>query len=840
MKSSEECFESFQSIVADQKQFNLDAQTEADTRARLISRIIREALDWPDANVSREEYATPGFMDYVLSLQRRVLVIEAKKTGDTFKLPHDISTSPSFTLGGILSTVKNLQSYITQAQTYSFRNGIEYAGVTNGLQWVIFKAVRTDGIHLAKGRVIVFKSLEDILSRFSDFWNLLSRQGVENNSLAKAFQPVYAAFQYKRPVDELHNRSEKITRNKLSADLEPLIREYMGEITDEKSKEKLRELFVKGPALGRVLDAVEHRLTLSLSNTVAQSSRVFQHKDTEGLKSAVKKKIDALVTLPARGEVILLLGRVGSGKTTFVNHFLRIDLKDTFERHFLVPLDFRDKEKGQEVRDFFYDTLRQFLSKNELFLLLTGKNLRRVYAPEIKALSVGPLAGVEKANKKRFEEKIADFLYDRYRDVEDYFTRTLRFLADKCGVRCVIVFDNVDQLDGGLQQEIFTFAHSVVGKTHALAILTMWEETYLRSKRGGALSAYQTMAHTIPPTSVVDIIERRLEYALEKLKAGGIARLLLPEESLVDDVEHFLSLVRQSLLHNRKRVRYFLESLAMGNLRRAMDVFSIFLTSGHTDAGKMLSAHGEDGSYDIPLHEFIKSIGLGDSRYYQSDSSLVLNLFSISDESRPSHFTKMRLLEYLFFHRARSSFAYGIGFVPTPVICDDFKKIGTSETDIFESLKNLGSLALVENDEYDFRRVSAAFRVTPAGRYYMRFLAGRFSYLDLVLQDTPISDEAAFDIIKRLVGNRDLGDRFERVTAFLQYLANEEDREYSVIVDTSDSLPLRKRIVPALTHYFEGDREYILQRLHERQVRLAEHPTTYSPKGESSTSPGLP
>lgn len=830
MRTSDECFELFQKIVADQQQFNMDSQTEADTRARLISRVLEEALDWPDVNISREEYASPGFMDYVLSLQRRVIVIEAKKTGDTFQLPQDISTSSNFTLGGILKTVKHLEAYITQVQTYCFRNGIEYAAVTNGLQWVIFRAVRTDGIHLGKGTVIVFKSLEDICERFVDFWNLLSKQGVENNSLIKTLQPVYSAFQYKRVADELHNRSEKVTRNRLSSDLEPLIGEYMGEIADEKSKEKLRELFVKGEALTKVLAAVEHRLSLSLSNTLAQSNRVFQHRNTETLKTAVKKKIDSHTSLPPRGEVILLLGRVGSGKTTFVNHFLRIDLKDTFEHHFLIPLDFRLKEKGQEVRRFFYDTLRQLLSKNELFLSLTEKYLCKVYAPEIKSLSVGPLANLQKTNRKYFEEKISDFLVDRYSDVEDYMTRTLRYLADKCAVRCVIVLDNVDQLDSALQQEIFTFAHSVVGKAHALAILTMWEETYLRSKRGGALSAYQTMAHTIPPTSVVDIIERRLQYILEKLTNGGPACALLPDESLINDVRGFLVLVRQSLLHNRKRVRYFLESIAMGNLRTAMEVFSIFLTSGHTDADKMLSAYAYDQSYDIPLHEFIKSIGLGDSRYYHSNSSAVLNLYSVSDESRPSHFTKLRLLEYLFFHRTRSSFAFGPGFVPTPVICDEFRKIGTSEIDIYESLKTLGSLALVENDEYDFKRITAAFRVTPAGRYYMRFLAGRFSYLDLVLQDTPISDEPTFKVIKDLIGSKDMESRFARVSAFLHYLATEEEREYPTIIATSESLPLTKKIVPGRISEFEGDCAYIRKRLAEKSSRVPVEPTPYTSK----------
>lgn len=831
MKSSDECFRSFEAIVAEQAQFKLESQTEADTRARLIDRILREALDWPDTHISREEHANPGFMDYVLSVQRRVIVIEAKKSGDSFHLPHDVSTSATFTLGGILRTVKNLNTYVNQVRAYCFNNGIEYAAVTNGVQWVIFAAVRTDGIHFGQGKVIVFKSLEDILQRFVEFSNLMSWSAVESNSLARVFQPMDAsAFQYRRVADELHHNWDKVTRNRLSPDLEPLISEYMGEITDEKSKDKLRKLFVKSRALAEVLNAVEHRLSLSLSNPLVGTNRVFQSRRTEDLKASIRNKIESHLALPPRGEVILLLGRVGSGKTTFVNHFLRIDLKDTFEKHFLVSLDFRLLEKGMDIRTFFYETLRVVLSRNAAFTSSSTQHIRKIYAAEIKELTAGPLAALARTNKSRLDDKISDFLLEKYSDVAGYITRSLRYLSDKLKLRCVLVLDNVDQLDAALQQEIFTFAHSVAGNTHALALVTMWEETYLRSKRGGALSAYQTVAYTIPPTSVVDIIDRRLEYMLENLKEGGIARLLLPDQSMIDDLMEFLRIVRQSLLHNRKRTRFFLESIAMGNLRRAMEVFSGFLTSGHTDAGKMLSIYRQDEAYDIPLHEFIKSIGLGDLRYYQSNLSSVLNLYSISDESRPSHFTKLRLLEFLYFHRTRSSFAFGMGFIPTPTICEEFKKIGTSDTDIYESLRALGSLALVENEIYDFQKISLAYRVTPAGRHYLRFLAGQFSYLDLVVQDTPISDADTFEMIKKSIQSTDLIIRFERVAAFLEYLCNEEEREYPVIISTSESLPLRKKLIPDKIKGFEEDKVYILGRVAKRKGRFAGDRTPYIEK----------
>jgi hypothetical protein len=118
VKTSEECLNDFRQLRAEITPYPLKSQTEADTRARIISKILHEALDWPQQNVTREEAAHPGFMDYVLSTNKRAAVVEAKKSGDTFALPEDINTGKNFTLSGIVRKVKNLSEYIDQALGY--------------------------------------------------------------------------------------------------------------------------------------------------------------------------------------------------------------------------------------------------------------------------------------------------------------------------------------------------------------------------------------------------------------------------------------------------------------------------------------------------------------------------------------------------------------------------------------------------------------------------------------------------------------------------------------------------------------------------------------------------
>ncbi|MGA2769347.1 MAG: hypothetical protein ABSG26_00890 [Bryobacteraceae bacterium] len=825
MKTSDDAFAAYMKLKAEFCAFDLPGQTEADTRARVISRMLHEVLDWPHANVKREEYANPGFMDYVLLTNRPLVVIEAKKSGDTFRLPRDISVARAFTLGGVLRTVKNLQSYVDQVCGYCWRNGIEYAVITNGLQWVIFRAF-TDGIQLGNSRTIVFNGFDDIEHRFVDFWTLLAKHQVDNNSIARAFQPFDSQlFQSERITDQVRSQKETVSRNLLSVDLEPLLTEYMGEIVTDPSGEKLRQLFVTSAPLKKVLETVEHRLSVSLSATLLDSGRVVEHAELSKVSAGIETRLRRHLALPPHGEVLLLLGRVGSGKTTFVHHFLRVDLKGLLKQHMFVPLDFRLLEPGSAVREFFYHHLHKALTGNTVYSSLTAPELRKVYAYEIKELTLGPLAVLQKQNKKRYEERIADFLLERYNEREQHLTRTIRHLSDKRGVRCVFLFDNVDQLDFQLQQEIFAFAHSISERCNAFSILSMWEETYFRSSRKGTLATYQRDAHTLPSVSVVEILSRRLEFIASQISQSGPARHLLTDESQVKDIVDFLTLVRASIMHQGRRVRFFLESLAMGNLRKAMEMFQQFMLSGHTDASKILSIAREQSYYTIPVHEFIKSIGLGDLRYYHSDLSPILNLYSISDEVRPSHFTKLRLLEFLFFNRNRTS-TYGQGFVGVDSIEREFARIGTSSTDLTESLKALAAFSTVENELYDSGVIGRAYRITPAGRYYARDLAARFAYLDLMLEDTPIADPTLFANILNLVHRTDLEDRFTRVQTFLQYLIEEESREYTAILHTSNSLPLRRRISAAISRAFEEDKVFIQTRLKRRRGFAGSHTRT--------------
>ena len=86
------------------------------------------------------------------------------------------------------------------------------------------------------------------------------------------------------------------------------------------------------------------------------------------------------------------------------------------------------------------------------------------------------------------------------------------------------------------------------------------------------------------------------------------------------------------------------------------------MTSGATDVDKMLAIYRKSGVYNVAFHEFVKSIMLGERRYYKDQASSVLNIFDCGVERNASHFTSLRILRILLLRRGESN-REGQGFV---------------------------------------------------------------------------------------------------------------------------------------------------------------------------------
>jgi hypothetical protein len=159
--------------------------TEADTRAKVIDRVLQEVCGWPETAFRREVHAERGYIDYVLSIRgRQLIAVEAKREGLPFLMP--AGRARSLKLSGALLTDTAVKDAISQVRGYCDDAVIRYAVATNGYAWIVFRALRED-VHWREGAAIVFRSLDDIADNFTAFWNLLGYAAVMEGYLDAQF-----------------------------------------------------------------------------------------------------------------------------------------------------------------------------------------------------------------------------------------------------------------------------------------------------------------------------------------------------------------------------------------------------------------------------------------------------------------------------------------------------------------------------------------------------------------------------------------------------------------------------------------------------------------------------
>ena len=158
----------------------LQGANEATTRLLIIDAVL-EAVGWPKDEFCPEMHTGVGdFIDYFLSNNNEGwMVVEAKRTGTVFDLPEPQGRRQDASVRSMKSLLERggaaFKEAAKQAASYCNDSGVPLACVTNGYQWVFFRGLSRAGRTWQTTVALVFRSVDDVLARFDDFWLALSR-----------------------------------------------------------------------------------------------------------------------------------------------------------------------------------------------------------------------------------------------------------------------------------------------------------------------------------------------------------------------------------------------------------------------------------------------------------------------------------------------------------------------------------------------------------------------------------------------------------------------------------------------------------------------------------------
>jgi Type I restriction enzyme R protein N terminus (HSDR_N)/S1 RNA binding domain len=489
-------------------------------------------------------------------------------------------------------------------------------------------------------------------------------------------------------------------------------------------------------------------------------------------------------------QVLLIVGGVGVGKTTFIDHLQYAALpKDLIDMTVWVRINMNFAPVSSNE---IYSWLRQEIiagcrSTYPDIDFDTLKTLKAVFSVEVRRFDKG-IGQLYKDDQNLYNEKLGETLQQLFADLHQKAVAHTRYCSTERGKLLILVVDNCDKRTLDQQLLMFEAAQWIQKEFRALVILPLREETYDNHRDKPPLdTALKDLVFRIEPPLFHQVLVSRVQMALNEINQSGAKtfRYELPNGFLVEypqsDKAYYLTSIVHAIFEHDRQIRRIILGLSGRNIRRALEMFLEFCTSGHITEDYIFKIRQAQGKYLLPLYQVERVLLRMNRRYYDSDHSYVKNLFAIdSKDTRPSHFSRLILLRWLFGKFSQQSGTSVKGYFPISLAIEELGVYGLEASIIRREVEYLTKAHCIISE--DFREESLTdqdlIRLSPAGFVHLDLL-NSVTYLAAVAEDTWFySEDAARPIANRI---RSTDTQYQADTAIanardvFQYLATERE-----------------------------------------------------------------
>lgn len=745
------------SLLKGFEKLNLHDANEASTRLKVIDRILRDVLGWLDADIHPEEHVTEDgvttYSDYILRAANAAIVVEAKKAGAAFASAQPgqrrVKLSKAFLQG-------DLGDAIVQARDYARKLSIDYAVATNGSVWAVLPAQRHDQVPFHESSALIFWSLRDILSEnYQEFYDLLSRDAVISGSLEQTLLG--------RSGNQIENRKlgSFFSANARSARRNPVfpiieedvIAAFSDSIVDLNS-ESFERCYVAAPESLKFDHKIRMNVARRPSVVGGAVLRGLKSADTGAIEKRFRNQADKRVTNASlRPLALLVLGTVGSGKTTFLHYMRKVRLKDVFAQPSANPhphwlhLDFLTNASGTPTSEFIYRSLLDYINSDPY--LSNGEHcVKRAYASEIAALRSGPLFAIA-SSENEIAQRITDLMMSDYTKVEPYVNRIIKFAT--ASAPFFLVIDNVDQIESEeVQSKLFTEALSIARALSLNLVLCLRQATFSRHRGSPAIDAFDFETVQVDPPRIASVLSKRFDLVkhLARNRRGDFTAEN-GAHIVVDDAAQIVDLLQGSVLGTEIGKR--IEVLATEDVRLALRMTREFLERGYTNPGRAIDLYRRTGKYLLPKHEAFRAIMLGTQTVYREDASTIGNPFDAHLATNQMQLMRLYVLSAVVAYAGEAGFR----LVDGSLISENLRKIGVGDAYTEKVLVDLCRYRFLFTASHGDATIASSFIPSRLGGYVVRELVANFTFLENVMYDTYISDATEWQKLRTLTQDID-------------------------------------------------------------------------------------
>jgi hypothetical protein len=596
----------------------VDIRTKSDIKTLTIDKGKKQKLYYPD-------YA-------IVLAGLPVMIVEAKKPGES------------------------LDEAYREARLYATELNAQFPTGLNPCHRIVV----SDGTHLNSGVwdsidfdvSLAFHEITAADAKYADLTHRCSRQTMQ--IFADTMLGRLKKANYWRPVNMVGGmsvRNEEIGHNTFGAAIALKYRHLFNPRTREDRAFIAKNAYVPSNRRDRYVDPIDQVIRGAIPPSVS-GARMLDTSDPKLLVDRLR----APKTLER--EVLLLIGNVGAGKSTFIDHLKEAALPtEVLEKTVWIRINLNEAPvENDEIYDWLKEQLIRGLKEAQPgtdFDLL--ETLMKVFQPQIERIKKGALALLD-PNSEAYKIRLSDDLRALENNKLELAKALVSFVCKDNGKGLIVALDNCDKKKLEQQLLMFQVAQWIKEEFKCLVFLPLRDVTYDHYRDVPPLdTALKDLVFRIEAPLFSRVLEKRIHLALYQMRSeGGERRLsyLLKGGTMVDypasDQAMYLVSIMKSLYEHDRIMRRIITALAGRNIRQALEIFLEFCTSGHIDEGEILQIRNAEGKYCLPYHIVTRVLLRLNRRFYDGDGSYLKNLFQCDPrDSAPDHFARLATLRWL-------------------------------------------------------------------------------------------------------------------------------------------------------------------------------------------------
>ena len=556
---------------------------------------------------------------------------------------------------------------------------------------------------------------------------------------------------YKRPVTIVGGsafQGEELAQNTFGATITGDYGHFFNPKTRDDRSLIVRKAYIGSLRHQRYIEPIDRLIRNAVAPTAARIRPIENSANPREITAALRehRKLE--------NQVMLLIGSVGAGKSTFADYlslvalpeeirsktaWLRLNLNEAPLKLDLA-YEWTSKAIVQEFRTCYPE-----VDFDELSIL------KKIFRHELSALKRGPLAMLEPTSTE-YKVRVADRLSKLQTDDLALAKGITKYICSGPELLLVLVLDNCDKRDRDDQLKMFQIAQWIQSEFNCLVILPLRDVTFDLYRHEPPLdTALKQFIFRIEPPQFSDVLQARVRLVLEEIaqyaSSGSTLSYHLPNGIKVtyptEDQAVYLASILRSLYAHDRFVRQVMTGIAGRDVRRALEIFLDFCMSGHIGEDEIYKIRFFEGQHVLSLSVVARVLLRMHRRFYDGTRSYLKNIVQCDPKDPlPDNFVRLTLLHW--FHQKLSiKGPAGVeGFHRVADMVSDLSALGHDSERVREELSYLAREGCLVPEHLRVNEISDddLVKVTASGAVHLQLMANP-EYLAACSEDTWIADE---------------------------------------------------------------------------------------------------